>query len=84
LTTITRSPSAQARDVLRARIILASADGLSNQNVALQVDCNIATVRLWSNRFHVLRIQGLRDQPGRGRKALYDAAKEVEIIAATL
>ena len=84
LITIVRSPSAQAREVLRARIVLAADKGLDNGLVAEQIGCNIETVRLWRNRFHALRMDGLRDQPRRGRKAVYGPAKEAEILAATL
>ncbi len=75
LTTITRSPSAQARNILRARIILATDNGLHNQAVAERVGCNIATVRLWRNRFLALRMEGLRDQPRRGRTITNETAQ---------
>jgi len=84
LTTIVRSPTEQVRNVLRARIVLASAEGLDNALVAKRVGCNVETVRLWRNRFYTLRLEGLRDQPRGGRKAVFGPNKEVEILAATL
>ncbi len=81
---IVRSPSAQVREALRANIILSAAEGLSNQKIAQRLGCNINTARLWRNRFHALRLKGLQDQKGRGRKPIYGPDKEVEIIAATL
>lgn len=84
LTTIVRSPTAQVRDVLRARIVLVAAEGLDNGLVAKKIGCNSETVRLWRNRFHALRMEGLRDQPRSGRKAVFGPDKEAEILAATL
>ena len=84
LTKIVRSPSSQARDVLRAQIVIAAADGLHNQQVSEKVGCNLATVRLWRNRFHALRLDGLKEQPGRGRKVIYGPDKEAEILTSTL
>jgi len=84
LTTIVRSPSAQVRQVLRARIVLAAADNLSNELIAQMLGCNNHTVGLWRKRFYRLRMEGLNDQPGRGRSAVYGADKVAAIITATL
>jgi transposase len=81
---IVRSPSAQFRDVLRAKIILLAAQNETNQAISEQLGCNINTARLWRNRFHALGLKGLQDEKGRGRKPVYGAEKESEIIAATL
>ena len=81
---VVRSPSAQARDVLRSRIVLLAADRLSNREIAERLDCNINTARLWRNRFFALGMKGLKDLKGRGRKPIYDENKKAEIIASTL
>ena len=81
---IVRSPSAQARDILRSRIVLLAADRLSNHAIADRLGCNINTARLWRNRFYALGMKGLKDLKGRGRKPIYNEQKKAEIIAATL
>ena len=81
---IVRSPSSQVREVLRAKIVLLAAENISNQDISQRLGCNIETARLWRNRFYALRLKGLQDQPGRGRKPIYSLEKEAEIIAATL
>ena len=67
---LVRSPSAQARDVLRSRIVLFAADRLSNREIAQRLDCNINTARLWRNLFFALGIKGLKDLKGRGANRL--------------
>ena len=84
LTGITRSTTVQVRQLLRARIVLLAADGLHNQAIAEKLNCNIATTRLWRNRFYSLRLNGLTDQTGRGRKLVYNVDRRSEIITATL
>ena len=81
---VVRSPSAAVRDVQHAQIVLLAAEGLPNGEIAQRLGCNINTARLWRNRFHALRLEGLSDAKGRGRRPVYDADKEAEIIAATL
>lgn len=81
---IVRSPSSAVRDVQRARVVLLAAEGLPNCEIAPRLGCNINTARLWRNRFHALRLDGLKDRKGRGPKPIYDAIKEAEIIAVTL
>ena len=81
---IARSPSSQVREVLRAKIVLLAAENLTNLVISQRLGCNIATARLWRNRFHARRMEGLKDVKGRGRKPTYGLEKEAEIIAATL
>jgi len=81
---VVRSPSTAVRNVQRARIVLLASEGLTNKEVAQQLGFNINTARLWRNRFHALRLDGLKDQKGRGRKAVYGVDKEAEIITTTL
>jgi len=81
---VVRSPAAAVRDVLRARIVLLAAEGLTNGEVARRMGCNINTARLWRNRFRALGLRGLSEAEGRGRKPVYDVEKQAEIIAATL
>jgi transposase len=77
----TRSSTASAGRVERARIVLAVADGAGTTGVARQLGVSRPTVIKWRDRFAVQGIAGLDDEPRSGRpKRVDDAA----IIAATL
>ena len=70
---------------LRARIVLAAADGLSDVAIAGQLSVNRKTVVLWCQRFREQRLDGLWEfAPGRGRKPSYDIDKIATIVDATL
>jgi transposase len=62
------SPTTAQRDALRARIVLLRAEGRREADVAKAVGVSINTVSLWSKRFEKNGLEGLRDEPGRGRK----------------
>lgn len=79
-----RSPTTPQRDVLRANIILAAAEGMSNQQVAATVGCSLATVGLWRQRFAEEGLAGLADEHRSGRPPTYDSEKVGQIVAATL
>ncbi|MDQ5863082.1 MAG: IS630 family transposase [Actinomycetota bacterium] len=68
LARMSRKGKAAQRDVLRARIILLTAEGESDLAVAEQLQINRHTVRLWRQRFAEKGLAGLTDTPGRGRK----------------
>ena len=61
-------PGARARtahrDVLRAQIILAAADGRTNAAIAANLGLHVDTVRKWRRRFCTERLAGLADRPG--------------------
>ncbi len=52
---------------LRCRIVLASADGFGNDQIASKLGTSRVTVAQWRKRFLQSGIDGLRDRPGRGR-----------------
>lgn len=75
--------SSEQRTVLRARIVLLCAGGEPDLVVAQQLGVNRHTVRLWRQRFCEQGLAGLRDAPGRGRKALLeDKVKEAILTGA--
>jgi transposase len=65
---VARSKTASQRDGLRARIVLRRAEGSRKAEVAETLGVSITTVSLWSRRFELQGLEGLRDRPGRGRK----------------
>lgn len=78
-----RRTSAQAL-ALRARIVLACAEGLPNKQVAVSLGVTEATVGKWRRRFVAERLDGLddADRPGRPR-TIRDAQVE-QVVVATL
>lgn len=69
---------------MRARIVLLCAEGRSNTAVAGRVRVTLATVSKWRQRFLLLRLDGLLDEPCPGtRRRLSDAAVE-RVLARTL
>jgi len=84
LEAVVRSAVAAVRDVQRGRIVLLAAAGQENQAIAAQVGLSVKTVSLWRRRFARQRLEGLRDQAGRGRKRTHGPEKVAEIITDTL
>ena len=64
--TVRKAKSLQ-RDVFRAKIILAAAQGISNRCIAKQLGSDRITIRSWRKRFAKKRLKGLQDlsRPGR-------------------
>ncbi len=73
-----RTSSQQA--VLRARIVLAAADGRQNQDIAAELGSARGTVRQWRDRFAKARLQGLLDRPHRPPRRLYGPEIQARIV----
>jgi len=58
-------------EVVRARIILMAAQGLSNDLIAARLDTPRQIVSKWRKRFALARLPGLEGQPRGGRKARF-------------
>ena len=70
---------------LRIRIVLAAAEGQSDNAIAERLDVNRKTVTLWRARFAQEGLDSLWEvAPGRGRKATYGPEKIQSIVDATL
>ena len=80
----TRRPKTAQVLALRARIVLACADGRSNTAVAAELRVCVDTVGKWRSRFLEQRLGGLLDQPRSGRPRMIDDADVERVIALTL
>ncbi len=76
-----RAPTAAARDIVRARIVLLRAQGMRQADVAQAVGLSTTSVNKWSQRFERLGLEGLTDRPGRGAKASISPAVVEEVLA---
>jgi transposase len=69
------------RDVMRARIVLAAADGTSNAQIARRLNLCEDTVRKWRARFCREGLPGLADRPRPGRQRTFPKTAEAEVKA---
>ena len=85
LETWVRAPSTPQAVAMRARVVLAAAEGVATSQIARALGLSRPTVRLWRQRFAARGPTGLTEiQPGRGRKPQIPAATIQAIIAATV
>jgi len=78
-----RRKTAQAL-ALRARIVLACAEGSENKEVAAGLHVDQGTVGKWRRRFVERRIDGLRDEPRSGTPRTIDDARIEGVVVKTL
>jgi transposase len=81
LVAVSKSRTAEARMVARARIILACLEGKEIQQVAQEFGASIPTVSKWRKRFSQRGLKGLRDRPRPGKPAKYDAVFRDRVLA---
>jgi transposase len=81
LVAMTKSQTAEARVVERARIILASLEGKEIQQVARELKVSVPTVSKWRQRFSLWGLRGLRDQSRPGKPVRYDTAFRNRVLA---
>ena len=69
----------------RARIVLAAAEGKTNDQIAIELQVHRRTVGLWRRRFALLRLAGIeQDAPRTGRRPRLDREAVEGIVAKTL
>ena len=76
----TRSATTEQRFALRARIIMAAAEGQQTRTIARQLAVRNATVSKWRTRFVKHGLPGLQDELRPGAPKRYDEETEHRII----
>jgi transposase len=76
-----RAPTAEQREVLRARIVLLADEGRSTRSIAKLVDVMPRTVSLWRGRYAREGLAGLAGKPLPGAKPKYDVQTGKRILA---
>lgn len=84
LTSMARSRAIPAALAARARIVLATAAGEPNSEIARRLQLTRATVGKWRARFLELRINGLYDEVRPGKPRTIDDERVAELIHKTL
>ncbi len=79
LTRWTRSTAGRAGLAVRARIVLAAADGEANERIAERVGVSKVTVLKWRGRFLAEGVAGLSDQARSGRPRTIDHRRVVSV-----
>ena len=79
-----RAPSMAQELALRAKVILASADGEGVRLMARRLEISPNTVAVWRRRYRSHGLEGLRTRPRAGRPRQITAAKEQAVISVTL
>ena len=59
------------RDVIRAKLVLLAAEGLSNDVIAARLDTPRQIISKWRHRFFEQRLAGLDEEPRGGRPARF-------------
>jgi transposase len=84
LESLVRAPTTPQRSAQRARILLACADGHSQEEAARQIGVRRRIVTKWCGRFRKLGLAGLADAGGRGRKpSLSEESRALILTQAT-
>jgi len=81
---LSRSATAAHREVVRAKALLAAADGVANTAIAARLGVSPASVVAWRARFAEEGLSKLgKVRPGRGRKAQIPVEKIDQIVKLT-
>ncbi|MDR7519355.1 MAG: IS630 family transposase, partial [Armatimonadota bacterium] len=80
---VQRRKTAQAL-ALRARLILAAADGVPNRTIATHLHVTEQTISKWRRRFLATRLDGLLDEPRPGAPRSITDADVARVITLTL
>ena len=85
LEALVRGRNTPQKVALRARIVLAAAEGQSNHRLAKELNTSRPTILLWRQRYAQAGLSGLlKDAPRPGRRKQIGAPKVEAIVNATL
>lgn len=84
LSSWSRRPKSSQRLALRSKIVLACAEGVTNNEVADRLGVRPATVGKWRERFRVHRLEGLADERRPGPPRTLSDEQIHEVITRTL
>ena len=79
-----RAPTTPQRMALRAKIVLASAAGESVRAMAGHLEVSQVSVCKWRDRYRAEGLAGLQTRPRPGRPRKITAAKERQVVTATM
>ena len=71
LQAIARKYTSQYRDVMRAKMVLLAAEGISNKEIGQRLDLPRQIVSKWRKRFFDQRLAGLQERPRQGRPGTF-------------
>jgi DNA-binding NarL/FixJ family response regulator len=71
LQAVTRKYTSSYCSVMRAKVILLAADGLSNKQIGERLELPRQIVSKWRKRFFEQGLAGLQERPRRGRPAVF-------------
>lgn len=77
---LSRSRTAEKRQVERATIVLRRSRGEKSIQIARDLGLETDTITRWVKRFNAAGLAGLADQSGRGRKVDYDERQRGQLI----
>ena len=63
--------SSPYRDVVRAKVVLYAAQGVSNEAIAARIDLPRQIVSKWRKRFYEEGLPGLQERPRHGRPPVF-------------
>jgi transposase len=81
---LARRPKTGQALAMRARVVLACADGLSNSEASRRLGVSLPTIGKWRKRFVVDRVDGLLDEPRPGAPRKIGDAQVEAVITKTL
>src|SRR4051812_47508959 len=64
------------REVIRAKVVLLAAEGLSDSEIARRLDCTDKTAAKWRRRFAAEGIAGLDERPRPGRPRSFSPRRD--------
>ena len=76
-----RAGTTELRLILRAKIVLAAAEGAANNAIAIRFAVSVLTVAKWRTRFHNGGLSALQDAERSGKPHTYDKSTEQRVLA---